>query len=748
MTADPLAPYTEVWLVDFEFRVDPGERPEPICMVAREYRTARTIRLWGDGLRTDHPPFDIGERSLYVAYYASAELGCHLALGWPMPRRILDLYAEFSCVTSGLPPPHGRSLLGALAWHGLDAIEAAEKGAMRALALRGGRYTESERSGLLVYCESDVVALAKLLPAMLPKIDLPRALLRGRSMAAAARIEWQGVPIDADLLDALRSNWTVIKSALTLAVDADFGVYVPTGRRELDPDSRLGAVILSTASEWQIDPHRLAAAVDYVWAQEREKVNEHTAALTAARKTTGLTTNRIDAWECGGQRDYSTFPGLDVTARDLAGEYPELGVGAGYQEEGGYDPTDYAGELWGLLREPARTAPPKHDPNILRRAAEMVADEPAVVGMVGPLSFSAKRFAGWLTSNGIPWPRTDTGALALDDKTFRSMARQYPAVSALRELRHTLGELRLNDLSVGRDGRNRCLLSAFASKTGRNQPSNSKFIFGPSVWLRGLIKPGPDRAVAYIDWEQQEFGIAAALSGDRAMIEAYRSGDPYLAFAKQAGAAPADATKASHGAVRDQFKVCALAVQYGMGETSLAESLGSSPAHARELLTLHRRTYPTFWKWSQAAVDTAMLTGALHTVFGWRVHVGTDANPRSLANFPMQANGAEMLRLACCLTTERGIEVCAPVHDALLIEAAADGIESAVTDCKAAMAEASRVVLDGFELRTDAAIVTYPDRFMDEKRGAVMWQKVMQQIGAMREADGSNPPATELCSTS
>ena len=34
----------------------------------------------------------------------------------------------------------------------------------------------------------------------------------------------------------------------------------------------------------------------------------------------------------------------------------------------------------------------------------------------------------------------------------------------------------------------------------------------------------------------------AALSGDQLMMDAYRSGDPYLAFAKQAGAAPADAT--------------------------------------------------------------------------------------------------------------------------------------------------------------------------------------------------------------
>ena len=45
-------------------------------------------------------------------------------------------------------------------------------------------------------------------------------------------------------------------------------------------------------------------------------------------------------------------------------------------------------------------------------------------------------------------------------------------------------------------------------------------------------------AVAYVDREQQEFAIAASLSGDAAMQAAYLTGDPYLAFAKQAGAVP------------------------------------------------------------------------------------------------------------------------------------------------------------------------------------------------------------------
>src|SRR5215210_1007625 len=130
-----------------------------------------------------------------------------------------------------------------------------------------------------------------------------------------------------------------------------------------------------------------------------------------------------------------------------------------------------------------------------------------------------------------------------------------------------------------------------------------------------------------------------------------------------------------------------------MGADALALRIGQPPICARELLRLHRETYRVFWRWSDAAVDHAMLTSELHTVFGWRVQVGAASNDRSLRNFPAQGNGAEMLRLACCLATERGIEVCAPVHDAVLINAPLDQLDADVARMQDAMREASRIVL-------------------------------------------------------
>jgi hypothetical protein len=94
----------------------------------------------------------------------------------------------------------------------------------------------------------------------------------------------------------------------------------------------------------------------------------------------------------------------------------------------------------------------------------------------------------------------------------------------------------------------------------------------------------------------------------------------------------------------------------------------------------------------------------------------------------MQATGAEMLRIACIMLTEADIGVCAPVHDALLIEAPLDELDQAITATQAIMREASEIVLNGFALGSDVKEVRYPDRYID-KRGVVMWNKVMSLIG-------------------
>jgi hypothetical protein len=561
-------PFGTIWLADFEFETPPGGWPIPVCLVAIEYRTGQPIRLWYDELRGHRtPPYPIGLDSLFIAYLASAELSCHLALNWGLPAQILDLYVEFRWLTNGLRPPHGYDLPGALLYFGLDPLDAVAKEAMQQMIACGN--WRGKRSEVLNYCEGDTRAMGRLLPAMADRLDLPRALHRGRYTKAVARMERAGVPIDVATLTHLRTHWETIQDRLIKEVDSRFGVF--EGR-----------------------------------------------------------TFKRDRWE------------------------------------------------------------------------------------------------NWVTRHGLFWPRLDSGRLALDDETWKEMARCHRGVALMRELRVTLSKLRLNKLEVGLDGRNRALLSPFKSVTGRNQPSNAKFVFGPATWIRGLIQPRPGWAVAYVDWEQQEFGIGASLSGDAAMMAAYQSGDPYLAFAKQIGLVPPDGIRDDYDAEREICKSCILGTQYGMGPYALAQKIGKSVSDAHDLLQLHRRTYSRYWKWSDDALDHAMFWSYLPTVLDWRLRVGPVVNPRSLRNFPCQANGAELMRLACIMATEAGISIVAPVHDALLIEAPVDEIQEAIARTRAIMARASEILLRGSLLRTDPKIkaVCWPDRYMD-KRGRDFWNRIM-----------------------
>jgi hypothetical protein len=102
-------PFREIWCVDFEFQALPGERQQPICLVAWELRSGHKLRLWHDQFGIV-PPYPISADALFVAYFASAEFGCHLSLDWPIPARILDLYVEFRNLTNCLKTVAGRSL--------------------------------------------------------------------------------------------------------------------------------------------------------------------------------------------------------------------------------------------------------------------------------------------------------------------------------------------------------------------------------------------------------------------------------------------------------------------------------------------------------------------------------------------------------------------------------------------------------------------------------------------------------------
>jgi DNA polymerase I len=347
-----------------------------------------------------------------------------------------------------------------------------------------------------------------------------------------------------------------------------------------------------------------------------------------------------------------------------------------------------------------------------------------VQGKDGDWHFSIAQFEGCLARFGIDWPRHENGKLDLRRKTFDSVAKTWPVIEPLRQLRHARDKMRAIKLAVGADGRNRTVLWPFQAKTSRTQPKASRWIFSPAVWLRSLIKPGPGHAMGYVDWSSMEFQIAATLAECKPMLDLYATGSPYIEFAKRFDEAPSSATKKTHEKVHERYKIGCLGAQYGMQVATFV---------AHEMLGQHRGLFNQYWAWLDDWVARALDTGVMSTAFGWTCRTGiTEFNARSIGNFPVQATGADILRIACIWAHRRGIQLCGPIHDALLIEAPIDRIEADVSLTQEIMRRASRVVLnanpDGpYEPRTDATIIRYPDRYSD-KRGQQIWADVLELL--------------------
>jgi hypothetical protein len=218
--------FKKIWAVDFEFYGNDGDLPTPVCLVAKELISGQLIRIWQDDFsQMRDAPFDTGKDSLFVAYYASAEISCHLVLNWTIPFNILDLFCEFRVLTNGKLLPCGRGLVGALTYFGLSNMEALKKDAMRELILSGGPWDAEEQGSILMYCQQDVDSLALLLEVMIPKIDLEYALLRGQYMASCAKIENVGVPCDVQRFNLFLENWDNIRQALINKFNANYQIY-------------------------------------------------------------------------------------------------------------------------------------------------------------------------------------------------------------------------------------------------------------------------------------------------------------------------------------------------------------------------------------------------------------------------------------------------------------------------------------------------------------------------------------------
>lgn len=370
----------------------------------------------------------------------------------------------------------------------------------------------------------------------------------------------------------------------------------------------------------------------------------------------------------------------------------------------------------------------------------------------------------WLQQNvnTETWMRTEKEALSLSLEAFErhfQYKHDYPRgnfgaqIVRFLKLKQSLYGFNSNVASkskknfwdsVGPDGRVRPYMNIYGAQSGRSQPGATGFMFLKPAWMRALVEPAKGYYLAGIDYGQQEFFLAGLISEDRAMIEAYLSGDPYLYMGKQAGTIPMDGTKETHERERDLMKSTTLGILFGMTKVGLAAKLTADSGEeftendAEEMIGVFEDVYPDYIDWRKEQLALYEEGMAFSTLDGWKLWTDND-NPRSVLNVPVQGGGASIMRKAVDLAVAKGCKVIFTLHDAIYIEAKV-GKEDHIIKLRDAMREAFAYYFEGTEFEAIAAKIKldpkawgphWPMPEVIEKDGKTFMKTDKQKIGDM-----------------
>ena len=297
----------------------------------------------------------------------------------------------------------------------------------------------------------------------------------------------------------------------------------------------------------------------------------------------------------------------------------------------------------------------------------------------------------WLTKNVDVkrWMKTDTNQLSLSLEAwekFFPFRHEYPKdnfgaqMVRFLKLRQHLNGFSPNKTKkrtfwdyVGPDKRVRPYANIYGSQSSRTQQSSTGFLMLKPAWMRSLCVPKKGKAIGAYDYSSEEFLISALWAGDKNMIEAYKSGDVYLAYGKLVGAIPKDGTKAEFKKERDLQKPIVLGMSYLMSKYGLSDSLTSATGRvwtedeAQTKIDEFKEAFPNLAEAQEEVMKQYEEDGYLKLPCGW-YNFGDNDNFRSVCNVPIQGLGASILRRAATSAIRQGLKVIMTLHDAIYIE--------------------------------------------------------------------------------
>lgn len=324
------------------------------------------------------------------------------------------------------------------------------------------------------------------------------------------------------------------------------------------------------------------------------------------------------------------------------------------------------------------------------------------------------------------WKKTPAGAFAKDSDYLKELddgglihdiRKHKDSIKALKSISPEEDGTYKIDRFIGCDFKQRPNFNPYGTKTGRNAPSSTSFLFLMPKWMRLLVNPRKGRYICDLDAHSEEVAIAAALYNDENKREVYRSADVYIKYAQLAGAYPKDKPILTEDEresekwfkeegwtqVRKIYKGGFLGMQFGMGGASLERRVRLSlPEEKRDEI---------FEGWGDSFVDSyrSLFSNETECVTkirqaysnqkkgvmlqdGWRLGPD-DPNILSVSNFPVQGTGSVILRRCCELCDAEGIQIYATLHDAISFTGKLENMEREIDTARECFRRAAEDIL-------------------------------------------------------
>ena len=308
--------------------------------------------------------------------------------------------------------------------------------------------------------------------------------------------------------------------------------------------------------------------------------------------------------------------------------------------------------------------------------------------------------------------KTASGHYSTSADVLEEMRGQHPVMDLLMEYRE-LSKLRSTYLEAlpnqinPRTGRVHTSFSQTGSVTGRLASSDPNLQNIPARTelgrqVRNGFVAGPGQVLLSVDYSQIELRIVAHMSGDEAMLAAFRAGqDIHAATAAAIYAVPLDAVTRD---MRRNAKSINFGLVYGMSAFGLSRYSGLTLGESENFVKAYFQQFPGVKRYLDGIRRMAASQGYVETLLGRRRYfpnLKNAPNPnvrmreeREAINAPIQGTAADIMKIAM-LRVPRALEeaglrgrMLLQVHDELVIECPVEEVQATARAVKRAMESA------------------------------------------------------------